>query len=214
MKRIKIILSLSFLLVSAYGCRTRPQLDLNYQPTGYTEPRASKLSSKNRTTEVQKIRNTAKDWNAYKDNTFDLSSFQTPDEDWELFTAEPVSPRDIPIEEVKERRWGPIYFAFNQSFVGESERNKLEKLADYLSRNTQFIMIVEGHCDKRGSDEYNRALGEKRAIAVRDYLASIGVSDSRMETLSYGEERLEDDGDTESAHARNRRVEFIVGLPK
>ena len=210
MKRIHIILSLCVVLIGASSCRTRPKLDLGYRPKGYTESHAKKTGN----TGVQEIRSTQDSWNSYQEDTVDLTSVQPLDSGWELFTATPVPPRNIPIEEVDDRRWGPIYFAFNQSFIGETERKKLETLADYLNRNGQYVVLIEGHCDARGSDEYNRALGEKRAIAVRDYLASIGVDDSRMQTLSYGEERLEDHGDTENAHARNRRAEFVIGLPK
>jgi peptidoglycan-associated lipoprotein len=113
-----------------------------------------------------------------------------------------------------ERRWeGVVYFAYDQSFIGEAERPKLETLADYLQRHEQLRLIVEGHCDERGSEEYNRGLGERRALAVRDYLNQLGVATGRVETISYGEEKLADPGETEAAHARNRRAEFVIVQP-
>ncbi len=103
-----------------------------------------------------------------------------------------------------------VYFAYDRSVIGSSERHKLDQVAKYLRENKVFGLIVEGHCDKKGSAEYNRALGERRAIAVRDYLKNAGVSENRIKTMSYGEDRLIDKGETEIAHARNRRAELIL----
>jgi len=103
-----------------------------------------------------------------------------------------------------------VYFAYDRSVIGSSERHKLDQVAKYLRENKVFGLIVEGHCDKKGSAEYNRALGERRAIAVRDYLKNGGVSENRIKTISYGEDRLIDKGDTELANARNRRAEMIL----
>jgi len=211
MKRFCILhLCLFCLIVGINGCRTRPVLDFGYQP-----------QSHNSRIVESKVRGTDRDGSdlnehmrIYLEDPLDFDLNEAPDEDWELFTATPMPSRNVPIEEIEDRRWGPIYFALNQSFIGDTERNKLELLADYLIRNTRFIAIIEGHCDKRGSDEYNRSLGEKRAIAVRDYLTGLGVNDSLMQTLSYGEEKLIDNGETEKGHARNRRVEFIIGLSR
>lgn len=103
-----------------------------------------------------------------------------------------------------------VYFAYDRSVIGSSERHKLDQVAKYLRENKIFGLIVEGHCDKKGSAEYNRALGERRAIAVRDYLKNSGVSENRIKTISYGEDRLIDKGETELAHAKNRRAELIL----
>ncbi|MEK9179264.1 MAG: OmpA family protein, partial [Patescibacteria group bacterium] len=90
-----------------------------------------------------------------------------------------------------------------------SEQAKLEQVANYLLPNQTVNLIIEGHCDERGSVEYNRSLGERRAISVRDYLAKLGVPDTRMQTISYGEERSAVSGSDESAWAKNRRAELI-----
>ena len=86
-------------------------------------------------------------------------------------------------------------------------------MAKYLLENTQYHVIVEGHCDERGSDEYNRTLGERRALAVKDYLVNLGVGAERIETVSYGEEKpAVPDATTDSQHGKNRRAEFVIGI--
>ena len=123
-----------------------------------------------------------------------------------------------PIGGMTKDGWRPInnvtlptvYFAYDRSVVGSSERHKLDQVAKYLRENKIFGLIIEGHCDKKGSAEYNRALGERRAIAVRDYLKNSGVDENRIKTISYGEDRLAEKGETEIAHARNRRAVLIL----
>ncbi|MDD5727931.1 MAG: OmpA family protein [Victivallales bacterium] len=104
-----------------------------------------------------------------------------------------------------------IYFAYDQSVIGSSERYKLQQVGKYLNDNAAFGLIIEGHCDEKGSAEYNRALGERRAIAVRDFLANAGVGADRLKTISYGEDRpaIKAAG-TESEHAKNRRANLIL----
>lgn len=115
----------------------------------------------------------------------------------------------------REKRWEgvSVYFAYDRATVGAAERPKVETLATFLKDHPNYYVIIEGHCDERGSDEYNRALGERRALAVRDYLVSLGIADSRIQTLSYGEERPAlPDATTEAQHAKNRRCEFVLGV--
>lgn len=108
-----------------------------------------------------------------------------------------------------------VYFAFDSSALGTAELPKLETLAGHLRENPEYAVVVEGHCDDRGSDEYNRALGENRALVVRDQLISLGIDGSRLETVSYGEEKPAVANATgESQHAMNRRAQFIVGTRK
>lgn len=114
-----------------------------------------------------------------------------------------------------ERRWEGVvvYFAYDRSTIGVSEQHKVETLAKHLLANPNYYVVIEGHCDVRGSDEYNRALGERRALAVHDYLITLGVAPTRIRTLSYGEERpAVPNATTEEQHARNRRAEFIIGV--
>ncbi len=127
----------------------------------------------------------------------------------------PVPPRRGSIRPIRDQRWEAVkvYFAYDRSTIGTSERPKVEALADYLRAHPTYSVVVEGHCDERGSDEYNRALGERRALAVRDYLVNLGIAPSRIETVSYGEERpAVPNATTELEHAKNRRAEFVIGV--
>jgi len=116
-----------------------------------------------------------------------------------------------------ENAWQPIhgmqlpviYFAFDQSNIGTSQIPKLEAVAKYLNENSSVGVIIEGHCDERGSAQYNLGLGERRALAVREYLEKLGVSANHMQTLSYGNEKPADSGHDESAWLQNRRAELI-----
>ena len=106
-----------------------------------------------------------------------------------------------------------VYFAYDRSTVGASERSKVETLADFLEEHPRYYVVIEGHCDERGSDEYNRALGERRALAVKEYLTTLGIAGDRIRTVSYGEERpAVPDATTEAKHALNRRAEFLLGV--
>jgi peptidoglycan-associated lipoprotein len=103
-----------------------------------------------------------------------------------------------------------VYFAYDQSTIGTSEQAKLEQVANYLLKNKDSNLIIEGNCDERGSIEYNRGLGERRALAVRDYLTKLGVADARTQTISYGSERPAVQGSGESVWAKNRRADLIA----
>lgn len=102
-----------------------------------------------------------------------------------------------------------IYFAYDNSGVSSSQTPKLETAAKYMSSNPSVGMIIEGHCDERGSAEYNMGLGERRALAVREYLVNLGVPDNRLQTISYGTERPADPEHNENAWLKNRRAELI-----
>ena len=103
-----------------------------------------------------------------------------------------------------------VYFAYDQSTIGTTEQAKLEQAANYLLNNKDSNLIIEGNCDERGSIEYNRGLGERRALAVRAYLAKLGVADTRMQTISYGSERPAVQGSDEAAWAKNRRADLVA----
>jgi len=101
-----------------------------------------------------------------------------------------------------------IFFDFDRYTLGDEARAILARNAAYLQAHPQMKIIIEGHCDDRGSDEYNLALGERRARAVQGYLVNLGIPVTRTRVISYGEEIPLDRSGTEAAHARNRRVEF------
>lgn len=103
-----------------------------------------------------------------------------------------------------------ITFDFDKYDIRGDARDILAHNADYLKKNPKMEVQVDGHCDERGSTEYNLALGQRRANATKAYLVNLGVESSRVSTISYGEERPVDAGHDESAWDKNRRAEFRI----
>jgi peptidoglycan-associated lipoprotein len=101
-----------------------------------------------------------------------------------------------------------IYFDYNDASIREDSKQVLSKVADALSKSSATTVEIEGHCDVRGSTEYNLHLGERRARAVEKYMTTAGVNPKQIQIISYGEERPVDLGDAESAHQKNRRAEL------
>jgi len=101
-----------------------------------------------------------------------------------------------------------IYFDFDSAVIKTSEKSKLSGVAEHLKSNPNLAVEIEGHCDVRGSTEYNLQLGERRARAVQKYLTTQGVKPEQLEVISYGEERLVDLGANDEAHQKNRRAEL------
>ena len=112
------------------------------------------------------------------------------------------------MSEVEAFESEPIYFDFDRSEIKPDYRPVLEKKAAFLKARPEYTVRIEGHCDERGTAEYNVALGEKRALSVKDYLVALGVPARRISTISYGEERPAVRGQDEAAWAKNRRAEF------
>jgi peptidoglycan-associated lipoprotein len=106
-----------------------------------------------------------------------------------------------------------VHFDFDSSVVKAGEKPKVAKVADYLKGSAADALRVEGHCDERGTEEYNRALGERRALALREELVRLGIDPTRVDTISYGEDRPADPGHNEAAWRKNRRGEFILLSP-
>lgn len=107
-----------------------------------------------------------------------------------------------------------IYFSYDKENLGTSEKRKLDQVAKYLSSHPSIFLIIEGHCDERGSLEYNRSLGERRALSVKDYLATTGIAPEHLQTISYGEERPAVGGTGEAVFSKNRRAELIAAKKK
>lgn len=103
-----------------------------------------------------------------------------------------------------------VYFDFDKSTISGSERGKLQAVSEWFKANPGHSLFLAGHADKRGTPEYNRALGERRALAVREYLVGLGLPAGSLYTNSYGSDKPAVDGDTEEAFAKNRRVEVGV----
>ena len=102
---------------------------------------------------------------------------------------------------VKDR----VFFATNESVLTTASRDTLRKQAAWLRKNSDVTVVLEGHCDERGTREYNLALGERRANAAKDYLMTYGVSSDRISIISYGKERPVDSGSSPLAWSKNRR---------
>lgn len=105
---------------------------------------------------------------------------------------------------------GDIFFPFDRNDLTQESRDRLAAHSRWLRANTHFGLFIEGHCDERDTDEYNLALGDRRANAARDYLILLGVEAGRLQTISYGEERPVDAGHDESAWSKNRRGHFVI----
>jgi peptidoglycan-associated lipoprotein len=110
----------------------------------------------------------------------------------------------------RKSEFADIRFAFDKSTIEPEAREILKKLADWLLMNKSSSLAIEGHCDERGTVEYNLALGQRRADAAMKYLMDLGVARARMATISYGKERPLDPGHNEEAWAKNRRANFTV----
>lgn len=103
----------------------------------------------------------------------------------------------------------PVYFDYDSSSLNSSALQTLRENADKIKEVPNIIIQVAGHCDERGTQEYNLALGERRALAVREHLRQLGISGDRMITISFGEENPAVPGSNEAAWAKNRRCEFL-----
>jgi peptidoglycan-associated lipoprotein len=136
----------------------------------------------------------------------------------------PTTPEPVPVakdtvvkeEAVKDTSaetlnpFDTLYFDFDSYVLRQDARDALDKNFQWMKKNAANKVRLEGHCDERGSDEYNLALGEKRAKAAQNYLSTLGVSADRLSVISYGKEKPADPGHDEDAWAKNRRVEFVI----
>jgi peptidoglycan-associated lipoprotein len=104
----------------------------------------------------------------------------------------------------------PVFFAVDSADLDEAGRQVASANAEILKTNARWVITIEGHCDERGTVEYNLALGERRAIAVKTFLVSLGISPERIRTISYGKEFPFDPGRTEEAMSKNRRGHFVI----
>lgn len=103
-----------------------------------------------------------------------------------------------------------IHFEFDSATLDTEAQEILRKKATWLKANPRVSVVIEGHCDERGTNEYNLALGDRRAFSAKSFLIDLGIADSRLNTVSYGEERPMDTSSTENAWAKNRRAHFVI----
>ncbi len=102
------------------------------------------------------------------------------------------------------------FFGYDEAAISADAQAALSSSATWLKKNGQYNVLIEGHCDERGTEQYNLALGDRRANTVKDFLATLGVDSSRMRTVSYGEERPFDAGHAEASWAKNRRAHLVL----
>jgi len=186
----------------ATGCKRKPQPPLTYIP-GITKPITNEVSGFDKEG-LAKV-DTEKTTSMPLPNT-NVSSENVPLGNRELIEGM-IPDRDT-------FKANTVYFDFDRATIKPSERSKIDAVAQVLKSKPNTKVQVEGHCDERGTEEYNRALGERRALAVREYLINAGISADRIFTISYGEDRPVDPGHNEAAWAKNRRAEFVLLLPK
>ncbi|MEW6321750.1 MAG: peptidoglycan-associated lipoprotein Pal [Acidobacteriota bacterium] len=131
----------------------------------------------------------------------------------------PVPPEPLAEEDIGSRSLDdlnrdsplrPVFFALDSSDLTGENQQVLQQNAEVLRRYATWQITIEGHCDERGTAEYNLALGERRALAARDYLVSLGIPASRLRVVSYGKEFPFDPGHDEAAWSRNRRAHFVI----
>ncbi len=142
--------------------------------------------------------------------SFDNNPFNVVDSEGFKFGADDDSLPDYlkglrPIEGLE---FPTIYFAFDKDELQGTEREKLDKIGAYVLNNLDVVVVVEGNCDERGTEEYNRALGERRALSVKAYLSALGLSDDNMRTISFGEDNPAVSGSGESVWSQNRRADM------
>jgi len=132
---------------------------------------------------------------------------------------EPIPPEPLPSDSVagkslddlnRDSPLRPIFFEYDSSDVNDAGRTILQANAGVLKKYPSWVITIEGHCDERGTAEYNLALGERRAVAARTYLISLGVDANRLRTVSYGSEFPFDPAHQETAWGRNRRAHFVI----
>ena len=124
----------------------------------------------------------------------------TPDPPAPVEPAAPIPPPEMT----------PAFFGFDSYLLGDTAREALDQVAKLLRDHRQFEVSIEGHCDERGTSEYNLALGERRARAAREYLVMAGVAGERVQIITFGEARTFESGHEEIAWAQKRRADFIV----
>ena len=208
MKNLKIKVELLVIVLAMVsvvaGCKRNPQPPLTYIP-GVSKPITNEVEGFGKVSPVE-----------IDTNKSVATPIPIPPTINEVAVT-PLADRDLIEGMIPDRdtfKSNIIYFDFDRSSIRTSERSKLDAIAKILKSKPETKIQIEGHCDERGTEEYNRALGERRALAIREYLMNAGVSGTRIYTISYGEDKPLDPGHNEAAWAKNRRGEFVLYRPK
>jgi peptidoglycan-associated lipoprotein len=117
------------------------------------------------------------------------------------------------VENAEQFKANTIHFAYDSSAIRSADKSKITEVANYLKNNPGTAVRVEGNCDERGTEEYNRSLGERRALAAREELVRLDIAPDRVDTISYGEDKPADTGKTPAAWDKNRRDDFVLLTP-
>ncbi|MFZ4524888.1 MAG: peptidoglycan-associated lipoprotein Pal [Chlorobium sp.] len=122
----------------------------------------------------------------------------------------PVSPSGYGFDQWQNGPLGDVFYDFDSTVLSAEAQDQLKDNAAWLENNAVNKALIQGHCDSRGTSEYNLALGQRRASTAKEYLIRLGVASSRLDTVSFGEERPFDTGAGENAWAKNRRAHFVM----
>lgn len=123
---------------------------------------------------------------------------------------ESIESKDLQPKQTTDNLFSDILFAYDRYDIGDSSKSVSKAVAAWLHKNPGARLLIEGHCDERGTNEYNLALGDRRAKAVMDYLSALGIAAKRIETISYGEENPLCSLQTEECWSKNRRAHFVI----
>jgi peptidoglycan-associated lipoprotein len=188
------VYSLAFALavtLAATGCRHKP-VNVTPMPAALTPPLPTEPSAPILSSEPP------------------ITSGETP-------TGIPMGSQDLYQGMVQDREAlaaDTLHFAYDSAVIRKSEQASLQSVAQALAADPSTKLLVEGNCDERGTEEYNRALGERRALAAREALAKLGADPMRVFTRSYGKDKPVDPGHDEAAWAKNRRDDFVLLHPQ
>jgi peptidoglycan-associated lipoprotein len=191
-----LVVAVAAVLSVAAGCQTSPKIT--------KLPDASGSGSKSASTQESLDSSRLSTANSTV-NGAEVSSTDLPNED-------KLAGRDLDRSTFADQT---VYFEYDRSNVRANEASKLDQVAGaFKAKGADYDLLIEGHCDERGTEEYNRALGERRALAVRELLIKSGVDANHVFTRSFGKDKPANVGHDETAWSRNRRGEFVLVLPK
>ena len=147
--------------------------------------------------------------------TTDTTDFVRTEPPEAMITSEPLaSDMGIATDQAHQRGWiRDVFFEYDSFALSPDGQEALAVSASWLKSHPEYGLLIEGHCDERGTEQYNLALGDRRANIAREYLATLGVEDRRMRTVSYGEERPFAEGSDEQAWRQNRRARLVLVSP-
>ena len=187
-----LVLVLALVLVVAAACRTRTKVQPRTDPPVATD-----------TSDIPVYTDTT----STADTIEQEPDFVDPDVDSDELPADDMALNQM----AQDRGWiRDAFFDYDESTLTADAQDALTITATWLKANPTVNVTIEGHCDERGTEQYNLALGDRRANIAREYLATLGVENSRMRTVSYGEERTFDSGTSDSAYRANRRAHIVV----